>query len=102
MIEISNFHYYVIIVFHQVKLKKKLMSTFYDKENYNISLLMLKYCLEKRTLLKKEHHVIYAKQSNFMKTFINFNNKKTAECSKNKDKFHADQCKSRNNSNFSK
>ena len=26
---------------------KKLMSTFYDKKNYTISLYMLKYCLKK-------------------------------------------------------
>ena len=81
---------------------KKLMSAFYDKENYNISLLMLKYCLEKGTILQKIHHVIYAKQSEFMKPYINFNNEKRTECTKNKDKFVADQCKSTNNSNFTK
>ena len=32
---------------------KKLMSTFYDKKNYTISLHMLKYCLEKGLKLKK-------------------------------------------------
>ena len=63
---------------------------------------MLKYCLEKGTILKKIHHVIYAKQSDFMKPYINFNNEKRTKCSKNKDKFVADQCKSRNNSHSSK
>ena len=32
---------------------KQLMSTFYDKKNYTLSLHMLKYCLEKRLKLKK-------------------------------------------------
>ena len=61
---------------------------------------MLKYCLEKGTIVKKVHHVTYAKQSDFMKPYINFNNEKRTECSKNKDKFVADQCKSRSNSKF--
>ena len=66
MTEISNFHDYLIIVFHQVKVLK----------------------------------IIYAKQSDFMKPYINFNTEKRTECSKNKDKFVADQCKSRSNSKF--
>ena len=32
---------------------KKLLSTFYDKKNYTLSLHMLKYCLEKGLKLKK-------------------------------------------------
>ena len=56
------------------------MSTFYDKKNYTISLFMLKYCLEKGLKLKKIHYVIYAKQSDFMKPYINFNNEKRTEC----------------------
>ena len=47
---------------------KNLMSTFYDKKNYTISLHMLKSCLRKGLKLKKIHQVIYAKQSNFMKS----------------------------------
>ena len=47
---------------------KNLMSTFYDKKNYTISLHMLKSCLRKVLRLKKIHQVIYAKQSNFMKS----------------------------------
>ena len=78
------------------------MSTFYDKENYVISLLMLKYCWEEGLIFKKIHHVIYAKQSNFMKPYISFNDEKRTECSKNRDKFGADQCKWRNNLNFGK
>ena len=78
------------------------MSTFYDKKNYTISLFMLKYCLEKGLKLKKIHYVIYAKQSDFMKPYINFNNEKRTECSKNKDKFRVDQCKLLNNSLFGK
>ena len=61
---------------------------------------MLKYCLEKGTLLKKINHVLYAKQTDLMKPYINFNNEKMTECSKNKGKFVADQCKSRTNSKF--
>ena len=34
---------------------KQLMSTFYDKKNYTISLHMQKYCLEKELKLKKTH-----------------------------------------------
>lgn len=48
---------------------RKLMSTFYEKKNYNISLLMLKYSLEKGLILKKIHHIIYAEQ----KTIYYFN-----------------------------
>ena len=69
------------------------MSTYYDKKNYPISPLNLKDCLEKGMIFKKIHHVIYAKQSDFMKPYINFNNEKRTECSKNKDKFGVDQCK---------
>ena len=32
---------------------KKLLSMFYDKKNYTLSLHMLKYCLEKGLKLKK-------------------------------------------------
>ena len=81
---------------------KKLMSTFYDKKNYTISLYMLKYCLEKGLKVKKIHHVIYAEQSDFMKSYIVFNNEKRTECSINKDKFGVDRCKLMNNANFRK
>ena len=37
-----------------------------------------------------------------MKPYINFNNEKRTECSKNKDKFRVDQCKLLNNSLFGK
>ena len=59
---------------------KKLMLTFYDKQNYTISLHMLKYCLEKGLKFRKIHYVIYAKQSDFMKSYIIFNNEKITEC----------------------
>ena len=81
---------------------KKLMWAFYDKKNYSISLLNLKYYFKKGLILKENYHVIYAKQSNFMKPYINFNNEKRTECSKNKDKFPVDQCKLYNNSLFGK
>ena len=81
---------------------KKLMSLFYDKKNYTISLYMLKYCLEKGLILKKIHHVIYPKQSDFMEPYITFNNAKRTECSIKKDKFGVDQCKLKNNGNFGK
>ena len=70
--------------------KEKLMSTFYDKENHTISLCMLKYCLEKGLKLKNIHHVIYAEKSDFMKSYITFNNEKRTECSINNDKFGVD------------
>ena len=66
-----------------------------------ISLYMRKYCLEKGSILKKIHHVIYAEQSDFMKPYITFNNEKRTECSLKKDKF-VDQCKLMNNANFGK
>ena len=69
---------------------KKLMSTFYDKKNYTISLYMLKYCLKKGLKLKKIHYVIYAEQSDFIKSCITFNNEKRTECSIKKDKFGVD------------
>ena len=81
---------------------KKLMSIFYDKKNYTISLYMLKYCLEKRLKFKKIHHVIYAEHSDFMKSYIVFNNDKRTGCSINKDKFVVDRCKLMNNANFRK
>ena len=48
------------------------MSTFYVKENYTIWLYMLKYCFEKGLKFKKIHHLIYAEQSDFMKSYINW------------------------------
>ena len=65
---------------------KKLISTFYDKKSYTISLQMLKYCLRKGLKLKKIYQVIYAKQSHFMKSYISLNNEKRTECSIKKDK----------------
>ena len=41
---------------------------------------MLKYCFEKELKFKKIHYVIYAKQSDFMKSYIIFNNEKITEC----------------------
>ena len=81
---------------------KKLMSSFYDKKNYTISPYMLNYCLEKRLILKKIHHVIYTEQSDFLKPYITFNNEKRTECSIKKDKFDVDRCNLMNNANFGK
>ena len=81
---------------------KKLMSTFHDKENYTISLHMLKYCLKRGLKLKKIHHVIYAEHSDFIKSYVTFNNEKRTECSINKDKFGVHRCKLMNNANFGK
>ena len=81
---------------------KKLMSSFYDKKNYTVSLYMLKYCSEKGLTFKRIHHVIYAEQSDFMKPYITFNNEKRTECSIEKDKFGVDRCKLMSNANFGK
>ena len=81
---------------------KKLMSSFYDKKSYTISVYILKYCLKKGLILKKIHHVIYAEQSDFMKSYITSNNKKRAECSIKNDKCGVDRCKLTNNANFGK
>ena len=81
---------------------KKLMSSFYEKKSYTISVYILKYCLEKGLILKKIHHVIYAEQSDFMKPYITSNNEKRTEYSIKKDKFGVDWCKLMNNANFGK
>ena len=78
------------------------MSKFYDKKNYAISLHMLKYCLRKGLKLKKIHQVIYAKQSDFMKSYISLNNEKRNECSINKDKIGVELFKLISNTNFGK
>ena len=52
--------------------------------------------------LKKIHHVTYARQKDFMKSYIEFNNEKRTKSSKNKDKFGVDQSKLMNNSVFGK
>ena len=81
---------------------KKLMSSFYEKKSYTISVYILKYCLEKGLILKKIHHVIYAEQSDFVKPYITSNNKKRTECSIKKNKFGVDRYKLMNNANFAK
>ena len=81
---------------------EKLMFTFYEKKNYTISLLMLKYSLQKGLMLKKVHHKKYAEQNTFMKPYIIFNNEKRTECSKNKDKMGDYNYKSMNNNAFRK
>ena len=63
---------------------------------------MLKYYLRKRLKLKKIHQVIYAKQSNFMKSFISLNNEKRTDCSINKDKIGVESLKLMSNANFGK
>ena len=81
---------------------EKLMSTFYDKKNYTISLYMLKYCLKKGLKLKKIHYVIYTEQFDFMKPYIFLNNEKRNECSINKDKIGVQLFKYMSNSYFGK
>ena len=80
----------------------KLMSTFSDKKNYTVSLHMLKYCLRKELKLKKILKVIYAKQSNFMKSYISLKKEKRAKCSINKDKTSVESFKLMSNANFGK
>ena len=63
------------------KKDKKLMSIFYDKYKYTISVLMLKYVLEKGLELIKVHYVIYAEQFKFMEPYILLNNEKRTQCS---------------------
>ena len=78
------------------------MSTFFDKKNYTISAYMLKYCLRKGLKLKKLHQLIYATQSNFMKSYISLNNKKRTACLINKDKIGGELFKLISNANFGK
>ena len=63
---------------------------------------MLKYCLRKWLRLIKIHQVIYAKQSNFMKSYIYLDNEKRTECSINKDKISVESFKLMSNANFGK
>ena len=80
---------------------KKLMSIVYDKKNYTIPLLNLKYGLEKGLILKK--YIMWYMQNNLISwNYINFNNLKKSECSKYKDIFGVDQSKLSNNSRFGK
>ena len=81
---------------------KKLISTFYDKKNYTLSLHMLRHCLRKGLKLKKIYQVMYAKQSNFMKSYISLNNEKRTEYSTNKDKISVEPFKRMSNANFGK
>ena len=62
----------------------------------------VKTLLKKGLKLKQVHHIIYAEQSDFMKSYITSNNEKGTECSINKDKFGVDWCKLMNNANFGK
>ena len=81
---------------------EKLMSTFYDKKNYTISIYMLKYCLKKGLTLKTMHYVIYTEQFDFMKPYIFLDNEKRNECSINKDKIGVQLFKCMSNSYFGK
>ena len=78
------------------------MSTFSDKKNYTVSLHMLKYCLRKELKLKKILKVIYAKQSNFMKSYISLKKEKRTKCSINKDKTSVESFNLMSNANFGK
>ena len=78
------------------------MSRFYDKKNFTISLHMLEYCLRKGLKLKNIHQVIYAKQSNYMKSYVSFNNEKRTECSINKGKIGVELFKLLIKANFGK
>ena len=60
---------------------------------------MLKHCLETGLKFKQVHHLIYAEQSDFMKSYIVFNHEKRTECSIKKDNFGVDRCKLMNNAN---
>ena len=74
---------------------KTLMSTATNKYNYTISLLMLQYVLKKGMKLKKIHHVIFAKQTDFIKPYILSNNDDRTKCSMNNDKFGSDIIKNK-------
>ena len=63
---------------------------------------MLKYYLRKGLKLKKVHQIIYAEQSNFMKSYISLTNEKRTECSINKDKIGVESFRLASNANFGK
>ena len=75
---------------------KNIMSTFYDKKNYTISLHMLKYCLEKGFKLKKNILCDIRWTIWFYEALYFF------ECSINKDKIGVELFKLMSNSNFVK
>ena len=94
---------YPLLTVHVIpkgKKVKKLMSIFYDKYKNTISVLMLKYILEKGLELIKVHYVIYAEQFKFMEPYILLNNEKRTQCSIKKYKMDVESWKLMNNSVF--
>lgn len=81
---------------------KKLLSTYKDKNNYTISLIMLQYCLKKGIILKKIHKIMHATQETFMKDYITKNNDDRTICSMMNFVFGVNHCKGLNNSLFGK
>ena len=62
----------------------------------------VKILSKKRLKLKKVHQIIYAEQSNFMKSYISLTNEKRTECSINKDKIGVESFRLASNANFGK
>lgn len=79
---------------------KKLLSTYKDKNNYTISLIMLQYCLKKGIILNKIHKIMDATQEAFMKDYITKNNDDRTIYSMMNDVFGVNHCKRLNNSLF--
>ena len=86
---------------HDEKFKssRKLCPDLHDKDNYVCSLKNLQLFLQHGLKLKKIHRVLAADQSNFLKTYIDFNSEKRQQAS---SKFEQDFFKLANNSIYGK